>query len=108
MSSSKLDRSGVFQPVKTDPPETQLTLAPHAVRVHKSGIQFRTGKPMPVWKEMTVAMESPGKLRKTHFTGVVVDCEGDRHAGYQVSLVFTSVTRHAHEQLSFLAGAAAV
>jgi hypothetical protein len=104
MSSSKLDRSGVFAPLSLAAPQTQLSLPPNAVRVRKNGIEFRTTKAIPVWKEMTVELQSPGETKRVNFSGVVVACEGNRHSGYLVSMVFTSVSRHAQERLNLLGG----
>lgn len=104
MSSTKLDTSGVFQPITVPPHQTQLTLRPDAVRIRKNGIEFRTGKPIPTWTEMTVALQSPGETQKVNFTGVVVACDGNRHAGYAISMVFISLSRHSQEKLNSLAG----
>ena len=103
MSSSKLDRSGVFQSLKVESHQTQLTLTPDAVQVHKNGIEFRSVRPFAVWKEMTVEMVPSGESRKVHFNGVVVECTGNRHAGYLVSMVITSVSRQSQERLNHLA-----
>lgn len=102
MSSSKLDTSGVFHPITVQTHETQLTLPPSAVRIRKNGIEFRTAKPITAWKEMTVGLLSPGESKRVQFTGVVVACEGDRHAGYLVSMVFTRLSRQSQERLSLL------
>jgi len=103
MSSTKLDTSGVFQPIIVRSHETQLTLPASAVRIHKNGIEFRAAKPIPVWTEMTVGLQSPGETRKVNFTGVVIACDGQRHAGYAVSMVFTNVPRQSQERLNVLA-----
>lgn len=51
---------------------------------------------------MTITLASPrgGKL---HCTGVVVHCSGNKHMGYRVSMLFTSLTRQAQAQLNILA-----
>ena len=103
MSSTKLDTSGVFQPITIHPQKTQLTLPPSAVRIRKNGIEFRTTKPIPAWTEMTVALQSPGETKKVNFTGVVVACDGNRHARYVVSMVFISLSRQSQERLNTLA-----
>jgi hypothetical protein len=103
MSSSKLDTSGVFEPLTVHSQQTQLSLPPGAVKVHKGGIEFRTLKPMSVWKEMTVEMQTPSDHKKVKFTGVVVACNGNRHTGYQVSMVITSLSRQSQERLDMLA-----
>jgi hypothetical protein len=103
MSSSKLDTSGVFDSLKAPSSQTQLSLPPSAIRIHRGGIEFRTAKPFPAWKEMTVEMQSPGEPRKVRFTGVVVACNGNKHTGYLVSLAFTSVSRQSQERLNHIA-----
>ncbi len=103
MSSSKLDRSGIFEPLTVQTQQTQLSLPPNAVKVRKHGIEFRTLKPLSVYKEMTVEMQSPGDPKKVRFTGVVVACDGNRHTGYVVSMLFTSLSRQSQERLDMLA-----
>jgi hypothetical protein len=105
MSSSKLDTSGVFEPVTVHAHQAQLTLSAETVRIRKNGIEFRTAKPIPTWNEMTVEMQSPEAAKKVRFTGVVVACDGNRHTGYQVSMVFTSLSRQSQERLQTLASA---
>ena len=41
MSTSKLDTSGVFQPVTVKSDRTTLNLPQAAVRIRKNGIEFR-------------------------------------------------------------------
>ena len=105
MSSSKLDRSGVFGTLKVPTPQTQLSLAPNAVRVHKHGIEFKSPKSFPLWKEMTVEMVSALEAKKVHFSGVVVACNGHKHTGYLVSLLITNMTRQDQARLDHIAGA---
>jgi hypothetical protein len=47
-------------------------------------------------------LQSPrgGKL---HCTGVVVNCSGNKHLGYRVSMLFTSLSRQAQAQLNVMA-----
>jgi hypothetical protein len=52
---------------------------------------------------MTVAMETPSDARKVNFSGVVVACHGNRHAGYTVSLLFTSLSKQAQARLNSMA-----
>jgi hypothetical protein len=40
---------------------------------------------------------------RSRCTGVVVSCAGNRHSGYQVSLVFTGVSKQAQARLNTLA-----
>jgi hypothetical protein len=72
------------------------------VRIRKNGIEFRSTESIPVWAEMTVAMQTPADSKKVNFTGVVVACNGNRHSGYLVSLLFTSVSKQAQARLNSL------
>ncbi|MBM3834521.1 MAG: hypothetical protein FJ403_14870 [Verrucomicrobia bacterium] len=103
MSTSKLDRSGIFQPLKIESQQTRLSLPANAIRFRKNGIEFRSEKPIPNWTEMTVDLQSPKDGKKVHCTGVVVDCQGNRHAGYYVSMVFMNLSRQSRERLTQLA-----
>jgi hypothetical protein len=103
MSTSKLDTSGVFHSLKVHSQATQLSLAAHSIRFRKNGIEFRTANAIPIWTEMTVDLQSAGEAKKLHCTGVVVDCTGNRHTGYLVSMVFMNLTRQSQEHLSRLA-----
>lgn len=103
MSASKLDASSAFKPVTVESSELQLSLPSNAVRVHKNGIEFRAAKPIAVWKEMTVSLVSPDDPRKLDFNGVVVACNGNRHSGFVISMVFTSLSRQSQERLANMA-----
>lgn len=83
--------------------KTHLSLAPNAFRIHKSGIEFRTAHSIAPWTEMTVNLQSPRDGKKIHCTGVIVACNGTRHAGYVVSMLFTNLTRQSQEVLNSLA-----
>ena len=103
MSTSKLDTSGVFQPLTVKAPKTTLTLSAGAVSIRKNGIEFHADQPIPVWTEMSVDLQSIKDMKKLHCTGVVVACQGNRHAGYRVSMVFMNLSRQSQERLSLLA-----
>ena len=103
MSTSKLDTSGIFQAPKITTAQTRLALAASAIRFRKNGIEFRTDKPIPAWTEMTVDLQSPVDGKNVHCTGVVVDCAGNRHAGYLVSMVFMNMSRQSQERFNQLA-----
>lgn len=102
MSSSKLDTSGAFDPVKIQLSETQLSIPTTDIRVRKSGIEFLSVKPVPIWTEMTVDLCSPETSRTVHCTGVVVECTGNRHTGYLVSIVFMNLSRQSQQRLAEL------
>jgi hypothetical protein len=54
---------------------------------------------------MTVTLALP-REGKVHCTGVVVNCSGNKHLGYRVSMLFTSLTKQAQAQLNVLARSA--
>jgi len=103
MSTSKLDTYGVFQPVTVKSDRTTLNLPQAAVRIRKNGIEFRAPTPIPVWTEMTVCLQSAGGSKKVNCTGIVVACEGNRHAGYAVSMLLMNLSRQSQERLNLLA-----
>ena len=77
---------------------------PSRSSVHKSGIEFRSPTPFNPWTEMTVALQSPRDGSRLQCTGVVIACSGSKHAGYHVSMVFTSLTKQAQARLHAMAG----
>lgn len=101
MSARKID-SDLFQPVTLQAQATQLELPASAVRLRKNGIEFRINSPIPQWTEMVITLQTPSTPR-LQCTGVVVACDGSRHSGYQVSMLFTSVSRQVQAQLDSLA-----
>ncbi|HYV29993.1 MAG TPA: PilZ domain-containing protein [Candidatus Binatia bacterium] len=103
MSARKVANPELFQPLTVHAQTTRLDLPARAVRIRRNGIEFRADTPIPVWTEMTVAMQTPSDSRKVNFTGVVVACHGDRHTGYMVSLLFTSVSKQAQARLNSMA-----
>jgi hypothetical protein len=103
MSTSKLDTSGVFQPVTLKSTSTNLTLSASDVRIRKNGIEFVNHSAIAPWTEMTVELHSPKDGKKVRATGVVVDCTGSRHTGYAVSMVFMNLSRQSQAHLSTLA-----
>ena len=83
--------------------QASLTLAPEAISLHRGGIEFRSEKAFPRWVEMTVSIQSPHDGAKVNCTGVVVDCTGNKHAGYHVSMVFTGLSKQAESKLAAMA-----
>ncbi|HUE36732.1 MAG TPA: hypothetical protein VMO20_05030 [Candidatus Acidoferrum sp.] len=102
MSARKVGSIASFQPVTLEARQTRLELCSDSVAVHKNGIEFRSPTPFTPWTEMTVALscQREGKL---HCTGVVVNCSGNKHLGYRVSMLFTSLTKQAQAQLNVMA-----
>jgi hypothetical protein len=100
MSARKIDLTHSVP--TTSHAQMRLSLPSNAVRIRKSGIEFRTTHPIPAWTEMTLDLQRPD-AKKFHCTGVVVACEGNRHSGYSVSLLFTNLSRHSQALLSSFA-----
>ncbi len=102
MSARKVGSISSFEPVTLEARQTRLELSTDSVAIHKSGIEFRSPTPFTPWTEMTVALASP-RDGKINCTGVVVNCSGNKHLGYRVSMLFTSLTKQAQAQLNVLA-----
>lgn len=109
MSARKISTLGSQpQNVTVEARQARLTLAHDAVVIHKNGIEFRSETSFAPWVEMTVSLQSPHDGTKVHCTGVVVDCTGNKHAGYHVSMVFTGLSKQAEARLNSLAFQTAV
>ncbi len=101
MSAGRLDRSNPSRDAA--PTATTLNLPATAVTIRKNGIEFASAKPLPPWTEVTLDIESPSERRKVTCRGVVVACEGNRHAGYQVALLFVGLSPQTQQRLESLA-----
>jgi hypothetical protein len=102
MSARKIE-SGFQQHVTVEARQARLVLSPGSVIIHKSGIEFRSATAFSPWTEMTLTLQSPRDNGKVNCTGVVIACTGNKHAGYHVSMVFTSLTKQAQARLSSMA-----
>ena len=51
---------------------------------------------------MTMTLQSPRGDGRVHCSGVVIGCTGNKHTGYHVSVVFTSLSRQAQARLSLM------
>jgi hypothetical protein len=100
MSARKIELSPSIS--TTNHAQTRLSLSAGAVRVRKSGIEFKTANPIPAWTEMSVDLQYHA-AKKVHCNGVVVACEGNRHSGYLVSLLFIKLSRQSQALLTTLA-----
>jgi len=101
MSARKISSVDVpKQQVTLQGRQSRLELSTDAVAIHKSGIEFRSPTPFNEWTEMTVSLQSPQGGAKLQCSGVVVACSGNKHAGYRISMVFTSLTEKAQTQLN--------
>ena len=76
-----------------------LTVPASSVRIRKNGIEFRNDQPFAPWTEMTVTLQGSGPAKRVNFTGVIVACKGNPQAGYEISMLFTRVTRLSQARL---------
>ena len=105
MSARKLQNAdSLEQQVRVEAQQARLELSADSVSVHKGGIEFRSPTPFREWAEMTVSLQSPHGGGKIHCAGVVIACSGNKHTGYNISMVFTGMTRQAQERLNAMAG----
>jgi hypothetical protein len=104
MSAKKfVNRSALEQPVTVEVRQAKLELSAETVTIHKNGIEFRSPTAFSEWAEMTVTLQSPVSGYKVTCMGVIVACTGNRHAGYHVSMIFTSLTPQAEKELVMMA-----
>ena len=96
MSARKIENSLLGPSPRTS---QCLTVAADSVHIRKNGIEFHNDKPFAIWTEMTVSLQGPGLAKKVHFTGVIVACTGNPREGYEVSMLFTRVTRLSQARL---------
>ncbi len=100
MSARKISNPSSSEQLTVNSRQASLTLSPEAVSLHKGGIEFHSQTAFPNWVEMTVTLKSPHDGTTVNCTGVVVDCIGNKHAGYHVSMVFTSMSKQAEAHLN--------
>jgi hypothetical protein len=105
MSARKIETNGSFHHVTVQARQAHLSLSPSSVIIHKNGIEFRAATPFSPWTEMTLTLQSPRGHSKVNCSGVVISCTGNRHSGYHVSMVFTSLSKQAQARLSTMATA---
>src|SRR5690348_3983400 len=103
MSARKTQETTFSGSAKRQSNQLCLTLPAHAVKVRKNGIEFRSYEPMETWTEMNLTLEVPGGDAQLDCTGVIVACNGNRHAGYLISMLFTNMSRAVQAQLSLMA-----
>ena len=107
MSASNSKSELFQQPITVRASETVHLLCPTSFRIRKNGLEFKTTTEVALWTEMTVDLQLPGTKSFT-CGGVVVASRGSRHAGYDVSLVFTSVSDQAQQRLNDFSSIAAI
>lgn len=91
------------QPLTVEARQAKLNLSADTVVIHKNGIEFRSPTPFKEWAEMTVSLQSPRDSSTLHCAGVIVACSGNKHAGYNVSMMFTSLSKQAQTRLNTMA-----
>ena len=104
MSAKKISNPGILEnSVKLAGRQSTLDLSAEKITIRKNGLEFRSPAPFTEWSEMTVSLQSPldGSTLSCH--GVVVACAGSKHAGYHVSMLFTSLTPQMEKQLGEIA-----
>ena len=67
---------------------SRVDIAGDHVQLRKNGVEFWSPTPVELWTEMTVAMGPSGDCLQKRGSGVVVCCDGDRHRGYRVNVLF--------------------
>ncbi|MCZ7638324.1 MAG: hypothetical protein M5U12_21145 [Verrucomicrobia bacterium] len=107
MSPSKIDTLNAFQPVTVASGHTRLLLSEQEVVIRKNGLEFLSLRPLPLWAEVTVDLQSPQARRPLRGNGVVVDCTGDRHSGYTISVLLLGLSAQSQQHLHELARASA-
>jgi hypothetical protein len=100
MSARKIEPGSLQQHVTVEARQSRLVLSPGSVIIHKNGIEFRSATAFSAWNEMTVTLQSPADNGRVNCNGVVIACTGNKHSGYHVSMVFTSMTKQAQARLS--------
>ena len=103
MSARKIESPSVFTPVTLQSRQTRLNLSSGDVCIRRNGVEFRSTSPIAVWTEMTVTLQSSRDAGKVHCNGVIVACNGNRHNGYTVSMVFTGLSKQSQARLNLLA-----
>jgi hypothetical protein len=103
MCAKKISSVEPLEAVQIKNRQASLDLSTDTVSVHKNGIEFRSPRAFTEWSEMTVSLQSPSDGSQVSCHGVVVACTGNKHSGYHVSLVFTSLTPQAEQRLQVMA-----
>jgi hypothetical protein len=107
MTTSKFDPDHPFEAFALETNRTRLLLSAHEVVIRKSGLEFLSPQPLPMWTEVSITLRSPSSERPLRGNGVVVDCTGSRHTGYTVSLLLLDLSPQSQQHLRELALASA-
>lgn len=103
MSARTLTKTASFHPIRVEAAPKVLPLPQGFFRIRKNGIEFQSSSPIQEWTEMTVELENSVPGKKVRCAGVVVACQGNRHSGYQVTMLFTNLTKQSQARLNDLA-----
>jgi hypothetical protein len=103
MSARRIQDNGSLTNLTVEGRETRLTLSPDSVIISRNGIEFRSPTPIAPFKEMTVSIKSPKGEGRVNCTGVVISSTGNKHFGYHISMVFTSLSKQAQAKLNSMA-----
>ena len=103
MKVTKLDQTGVFEPLKVRSGGVEFSLPPEAVNVRSNGVEFLSPEPLPVWSELTLELSSPSDQQSIHCNGIVVSSNGSKHSGFVVSILFLGLDALAQSQIEALA-----
>jgi hypothetical protein len=102
MKTTKLDTSGMFEPLTVKSDEIQFTLPPEAVNVRANGVEFLSSQELPVWSELTIELRSPKTHNPIQCNGIVVGASGSKHSGFVISILFVGLEPEAQSQVETL------
>lgn len=103
MSASKANPTPSCVPFLVQGSGQRLTIPSESVKFRKNGIEFRSAESLSAWTEMTVELETPWDDHKFQAHGIIVACQGSRHSGYVVSMLFTNLSAQSAARLHSLA-----
>jgi hypothetical protein len=104
MSARKIESAGSFQQnVTVVARQARLSLTADSVLIRRNGIEFRSPTSFVPWTEMTLTLQSPRDNGTVRCSGVVISCTGNKHSGYHISMVFTSLSKQAQARLNTMA-----
>ncbi len=108
MAATKRDASGTFDAALAGKAGKHAAVAAAPLQLNHNGITFVSTHAFPEWTELDVQMRLPqNRLHKASSVtchGVVVQCaKRPLAAGYEVSLLFLDLPKHAHPQLDLRA-----
>ena len=105
MSAAKLVETTSFPPSMQPHMDDRqvLHLSPDNTLVRNNGIQFHYHTELPQFTEMSVDLHDPADNGEIKATGIVVACSGDRHKGFEVSMLLLNLSEAHRARLGVLA-----